>query len=183
MGLFDRFKEEKMPSDEELAKSMDAFNILCNTDINDIWSIFDVNSFMTAIDSWICKKCNDGESITALSGQERIIYNTRRLEAEIYNGGFSQYFYNSSGDGSNEVVASFEAIGAKKTAAICRKAICAFGQDLPSNRERREALLDKIFTDKISEILSECDNEFYEEVDDLETLNYQFIMKNKACFS
>lgn len=35
----------------------------------------------------------------------------------------------------------------------------------------------------MSQALSECDEEFYSQTDDLEKLNYQFIMKNKAGFS
>jgi len=54
---------------------------------------------------------------------------------------------------------------------------------IPASWEERQTKLEDIITDKVSEILSECDNEFYECSDNLTELNYQFILtrgKNKS---
>lgn len=64
-----------------------------------------------------------------------------------------------------------------------KKAVGVFGENLPADRTQRREFLDRTFTDEMSQVLSECDEEFYSQTDDLEKLNYQFIMKNKAGFS
>ena len=183
MGLFGRFRKRKMPSEKEFAKAYESFQKLCDTDIHDIWNIKNTNHFMTAMNSWICKKCGGGSQMQLLSDQERVIYFTFQLEAEVNNGGFYQFFYNAYGDISADLVASFEAIGAEQTAGICKKAVGVFDENLPADRTQRREFLDRTFTDEMSQVLSECDEEFYSQTDDLEKLNYQFIMKNKAGFS
>jgi len=58
-------------------------------------------------------------------------------ESEVNNGGFSQYFLNSSGETAGFVVEALETIGAPNTADICRRAIAiAFPDELPSDSVR-----------------------------------------------
>ena len=121
--------------------------------------------------------------MSVLSKEERIFYITQILEMEVNNGGFSQFFYNSSGDFSNELVGAFTAIGANATAAICQKAISAFGRDIPVDRNEREEMLDELEIDVIDEILEECDSAFCDYEDDLNQLNYNFVIKNKESFT
>ena len=66
-------------------------------DINDIWTLENRNDFVIAMNSRICKKCANGDNIDALSNPERVFYITQQCETEVNNGGFSQYFFNSSG--------------------------------------------------------------------------------------
>ena len=54
------------------------------------------------------------------------------VEAEVNNGGFSQYFWNSSNESAHFVVQALEMIGAPQTASICHRAVAAaFPQGLP----------------------------------------------------
>ena len=127
----------------------------------------------------LCRKCNYGENTRALNEHERVIYVTQLLEAEVNNGGFDQFFRNSSGNHSNEIVSAFKQIGALKTAAICEKAISLFPKPVPATQEERGQLL----TDEADVILDECDEEFYHSEENLESLNNQYIMEHKAWFS
>ena len=43
-------------------------------------------------------------------------------------------------------------------------------------------MLDELESDEIDEILEECDSDFYNYEDNLNELNYNFIMKNKEHF-
>lgn len=183
MSIFEKFKKKKMPSRQELEASQREFKRIWEANIDEIWGIKDRNSFVIAMNGWICRKCNYGESIALLSPQERIFYVVQGLEAEVNNGGFSQFFFNSSGDFANELVDSFIAIGAEKTANICKKAMDSFGCAIPVNKNDRESFLDYTINDEINRILEECDNEFYRYSDNLEELNYEFIMKHKSCFN
>lgn len=151
--------------------------------MDQIWKIEDPNDFMIALSDHIAQKCQYGEDMSVLSAPERTIFITQSLEMEVNNGGFSQFFYNSSGDFSGELAAAFTAIGADKTAAICQQAISAFGQELPSDREARIGMLDDCESDDLDEALEECDNAFYEYQDDLNTLNYTYVLNHKESFT
>ena len=169
MGLFDMFKKK-----DKVVKG--------NDNMEHIWNLTDTNDFVVAMTEHLDNKTQYGEDMSALSEAERIFYITQTLEMEVNNGGFSQFFYNSSGNFSNELVGAFTAIGANATAAICQKAISAFGRDIPVDRDEREEMLDELESDEFDEILEECDNAFYDYEDNLNELNYNFVMKNKEFF-
>lgn len=154
-----------------------------DTSMEHIWNLTDTNDFVIAMTEHLNEKTQYGEDMSVLSDAERIFYITQTLEMEVNNGGFSQFFYNSSGDFSNELVGAFTAIGANTTAAICQKAIDAFGRDIPVDRDERQEMLDELESDELDEILEECDDAFFAYEDDLNELNYNFAMKNKEQFS
>ena len=147
-----------------------------------IWSITDKNDFIIEMMEHLNNKTQYGENLSVLSYAERVFFITQTLETEVNNGGFSQFFYNDGGRFANEVVSAFTAIGADKTASICQKAINAFGCDIPSARDERIDLLEKMEEDGIDETFDECDDVFYEYEDDLTKLNYDFVIKNKEQF-
>ncbi len=173
----------KLKLEKQIKKSVKDFNVLWESNIDTIWSISDKNKFLIAMNGWLCRKCNYGEDIGKLSDEERVFYFNTQLESEVNNGGFSQFFYNSSGDFANETLNSLNAIGAVQTASIYKKALLALGSVLPKDRDKREELLDKILTDAVGEILNECDAEFFQYTDNLEALNYQYIINNKEKFT
>ena len=154
-----------------------------NDNMERIWNLTDTNDFVVAMTEYLDNKTNYGEDMSVLSEAERIFYITQTLEMEVNNGGFSQFFYNSGGNFSNELVGAFTAIGANATAAICQKAISAFGCDIPVDRDEREDMLDELESDEIEEILEECDRAFFDYEDNLNDLNYNFVMKNKEFFT
>lgn len=131
----------------------------------------------------LCSLCDYGENVGVLNEYERTIFVTQELESEVNNGGFAQFFDNSSGQFAGEIVQAFTAIGAVKTAEICRKAVAAFPQALPVDWEERRALLDEIADDEVDEILSACDDAFYEYEEDLEALNAAYIRTHWEHFS
>lgn len=137
------------------------------------------NNFVVAMCSAVCKKCDYGNGIEKLNEHERVFYVTQILEMEVNNGGFSQFFCNSSGNFSNELVGSFTKIGAFKTAEICKKALAVFNCNVPADRDERNELFDSLDCDDVFE---ECDDEFYEYEDNLTELNYTYIMEHRAFF-
>lgn len=162
---------------------MSKFDSLSDLSIDVIWSIGDKTNFINAMYDWLCKKCEDGDQIEELSDAEKIFYMNTVLEVEVNNGGFSQYFFNSSGDFANETLHSLYAIGAVHTANIYTTVLKVVGGVLPKDRSERQDLLEELVTDIVEEQLNECDAAFYEYVDDLGELNYQYIMKNKEQFT
>lgn len=113
------------------------------------------------------------ESKTGLSGlapKEQVFFLVWSLEAEINNGGFNQFFFNSSGDHAAATAEALRAIGATKTAAIVDGAISVFGAEGPSqNRAQRQQQL-TLFSDEQQERLSELDTNFYVYPDNLSEL-------------
>ena len=151
--------------------------------MENIWELTDANDFVIALLEHLENKTQYGDDMSCLSEAERIFYITQSLEMEVNNGGFSQFFYNSSGSFSNELVSAFTAIGANATAAICQKAISAFGREIPVDRDERQDMLDELECEEIDEILEECDDAFYDYEDNLNDLNYHFVIKNKESFT
>lgn len=179
MGLFskkDKSEKSKNSKDEDY---LSAFQKLWSLDIEEIWKLTDVNSFITAMNGWISRKCDYGNSIEKLSSSELTVYHTMQLQSEVNNGGFSQYFFNAFGNISEELVPSFKSIGANGTAAICQRALDALGCELPSDREQRRKVLDNLLTDKVNAVLDEYDKEFYAGNENLEKLTYEFLIKNR----
>jgi hypothetical protein len=64
------------------------------------------------------------------------------VESEVMNGGFSQYFLNSSCETAGFVIEAMDQIGAERTASICRRAIeTAFPEGCRPIPKRSAALL------------------------------------------
>lgn len=151
--------------------------------LNEIWAISDVNSLIIELSDYISEKCDYGDNMDALSGPERVFYITQQLEMEVNNGGFSQFFYNSAGDFSGELAACFHAIGAPRTAAICENALNAFGREVPADRDERQDMMDELESDELDEALEACDDDFYAYEEDLNALNYAYVLKHKSDFT
>ncbi len=152
-------------------------------DPGDIWAYDDPNEFIIAIVTHLLQKTQHGQDLSVLSPAERIVFITQILEMEVNNGGFDQYFLNSSGDCSNEVVSAFRAIGANATAEICQKAVSAFGREIPVDRSERQEMMDESRSEEIDEILHECDLAFYDYQDDLLGLTYRYILEHREQFN
>ena len=104
------------------------------------------------------------------------------MEREINNGGFSQYFFNSSGNYAHETVRSLKLIVANKTADILQKAIDQFPNKLvPKDRDERQKVLDQI-GEESNAIWNGLDQKFYAYEDDLNTLNLEYVKQNISEF-
>ena len=92
------------------------------------------------------------------------------LKAEVDNGGFDQFFFNSAGDRTGETIEALSAIGAHHTASIFRRAAAKFPGGLPPEDlfTRQRLLLDRVSPD--SDAFSEEDAAFLEHREDLEAL-------------
>ena len=93
----------------------------------------------------------------ALSNPERVFLCVWDLEAEVNNGGFSQFFDNSAGDYAAETPGALKTIGAAGMADLVERAMAVFGAaGPPTDREKRfEAI----------EALPESEKERWEELD------------------
>ena len=106
---------------------------------------------------------------------QRVFTAIWELEADVNDGGFHQYFYNSSGDSSVGVLEALRTIGARKAERIVRDAINAFpGGPPPADCETRQARLE-VDDEKAMARWEELDQEFLAYPDNLTELLYAFV--------
>lgn len=151
-------------------------------DIENLLSSADINGSIIEFDNYIGELCSYGDKIDKLTEQQKQFYYNQCLEREINNGGFSQYFFNSSGDFANNTIQSLLIIGANKTADILQNAIDQFPNgNVPEDRIERQEILEQI-QEKADLVWEELDQKFFTYEDDLNKLNIEFIRKNKNKF-
>lgn len=150
--------------------------------LDELLSSDDTTKSIIELDNFICKLCEYGENLNILSEPQRNFYFNQNLEKEINNGGFDQYFINSSGENADETVKSLKLIGANHTAELLQKAIDQFpGKTVPKDWDNRNEQVRKIEKTAMA-IWEVLDQAFYEYVDDLNTLNIEYVRLNKEYF-
>ena len=89
------------------------------------------------------------------------------LEAEVNNGGFDQFFFNSAGNEASEILEALDAVGATRTAEIVRRACSRFAGGMPPKgwTDRQEELTERVSPD--SDAFDTEDEEFFAYEDDL----------------
>jgi hypothetical protein len=86
-------------------------------------------------------------------------------QSEVCNGGFHQFFSNSTGVLAPEALAGFQALGLREWASLLREAMNSFGATYPRDREQRQRLLSQPVKGKRREEwdpFSSLDDRFYE---------------------
>lgn len=152
------------------------------SNLDSLLSADDTNSSIIELDDFIGELCDFGDDYDKLTEPQKLFYLNQNLEREINNGGFNQYFCNSSGDNAHETILSLKAIGADKTADILQKAIEQFpDKKVPKDRDERNEIVEQI-EEVADEVWDELDQIFYKYEDDLNTLNIEYVKKNKEFF-
>jgi hypothetical protein len=115
-----------------------------------------------------------------LPENEKLYFAVCCLNGEVFNGGFYQYFSNSSSDYYTYAVEGLKALGATKCLAILEEAKNAVfnGMDVPKDWSVRNSLLpelsDDVEEDEVLRKLDTVDARFYEDPDSLFDLLQQF---------
>ncbi len=94
-----------------------------------------------------------------LSDEERIVLAVENLEREVNNGGYSQFFVNSSVRYAPVIVDALVRIGCPVTAKITEEAIQALGLDSLSPEAAEQAA--NAADDSLNEALDGCDQRYY----------------------
>lgn len=151
-------------------------------DLERLLSSSDINGSIIELDNYICELCSYGDDMDKVTEEQKLFYYNQSLEREMNNGGFNQYFFNSSSDFALKTIQSLQAIGANKTANILQKAIDQFpNSNVPEERTERQVVLEQI--QEVAELVWEqLDQKFFRYEDNLNQLNIEFIRKNKDKF-
>jgi hypothetical protein len=117
-----------------------------------------------------------------LTEAEKVFVCIWGLEGEVNNGGFEQYYFNTSGDHALDAVKSLQAIGANHTATLVSRANGLFGPSGPSHdRDIRWRQLDA-FSESARNQLAQFDEEFFEYKGNLKQLLSAFVQKHSLEF-
>ena len=141
----------------------------CNQNRDKIWQKEDADLFDTLYDD-LLKKSDYGDKKEDLSDGEKGFLSMVLLEAEVNNGGFDQFFFNTNDEWNDLLVSSAQAIKAFDIAQICEKAL-----KIKAEFEGPE--------EGWIEQLDECDEAFYKSRDDIDFLCVQYARDHKEQFN
>jgi hypothetical protein len=138
-----------------------------------------MESYLQALDAAVEGRLAEVPRET-LSISERVFASVWDLEAEVNNGGFSQYFCNSSGEHALDCPNALRAIGATHAAQIAQAALDVVGMDIPwTDDKMRRAAISKIGPAKDG-ALDALDTQFHTYPDDLTQLLFDYCVANKS---
>jgi Domain of unknown function (DUF4375) len=122
------------------------------------------------------------EDFAAQSAPQKVFSAIWAVESEVNNGGFSQFFFNSSCETAGFVAEALETIGAPRTAGICRRAVtAAFPDGLPADPEEISSAASD-FSDETEAELDKLDREFYQYPHNLTELLFAFVSSHPGEF-
>lgn len=149
--------------------------------IDDVLANDDPTSFAIALSNLVFPRW-DRDGFRALTPPEQVAYCVDALEREVNNGGFQQFFWNSSGDTAVETLRALEALGATEAARLVTRALAVFPDARPpADREARIALLETLPAEATA-TWSDLDDAFYRYPDDLTALMREYVRANRDGF-
>ena len=137
----------------------------------------DIENYLIGISDQLCPLSWDG-GFANLSKAEQVFVAVWELEAEINNGGFSQYYWNSAGDQGALVPDALETIGAPTMAGIVRRTNALFPNGPSADRDEREAFLSSAGSE-LDEQFDSLTDEFCAYPENLSTLLNDFVLANR----
>lgn len=102
------------------------------------------NPWKTVGDVFLKLISRAANSPSAMSDADWVVYRVWSLLGEVSNGGFDQYFFNSSGGQALPTLDALKAIGDTKAAAVLEKALKVFSEPPSPDRDRRWEQLDHL---------------------------------------
>ena len=118
--------------------------------IDPVWELVSIYDGVAAFDREYSK----------LDHRQQVLLATHWAHAELQNGGFEQFFSNSTGLLAPQAEAGFRALGMPNTAAAIADAIALFGNRYPRDRNERDEVLDALIPD------DEPEPEVFEDLED-----------------
>jgi hypothetical protein len=150
--------------------------------IDEVLAKEDNTAFAVALSDLVFPRY-DRDGFASLTPAEQVALCVDDLDREVNNGGFDQFFWNSSGDHAHETLRALETIGALQAAQIVREAIACFpAAVVPVDRDERTDVVMPKLPQSVRETWSALDGRFYEYPDDLAALMRRYVVANRAGF-
>jgi hypothetical protein len=113
-----------------------------------------------------------------LTAEERIILAIEALEREVNNGGYGQFFVNSSREYAPIIVDALRRISCPKTAEITQNALKIVQKTPMSEEEIENGTWEE--NEERQDALGECDSHYFERPENIEESLFAFIKANRA---
>ena len=126
----------------------------------------------------------EAEILATMPAGIRALYVTSGVEDEVNNGGFNQYYWNSTGQFADQAVAAFEFFGAHQYAELMQEANRIHAAEEAEIAKFKEQGTMQAFSDsyKVSK-LGPLDERFYKLEENLSALRVAKIRADPASFS
>ena len=122
------------------------------------------------------------KGLASFTRGERLVYAIEGMVREVNNGGWNQFFFNSSGALAFDLVPALEAVGSKENLSIAQRALKIFGKPASLSEEERSKQLAKVTKDGENNPWEALEGEFYQNPEDLDGMIVEFIARNQAEF-
>lgn len=106
-------------------------------------------------------KRDEREIVKTLTSGQRAIYVTWTVEAEVNNGGFNQFYFNSSGQLADMGEDAFKTIGANKFADLVRQANLIYDEIKEDLKKYNDGTTDSFSKSYEENPLNDLDDRFY----------------------
>jgi len=121
--------------------------------------------------------------VLSLPSAFRTVYLSWLVEAEVLNGGFNQYFWNSSSDFADLTPAALTEIGSPEAARIMRQAIATANAEWPiTSRFREEGTVEAFIESYQHTRLNDYDDPFATLAEQFSALRLRYIRANEQAF-
>ena len=176
---------------EQLAKSVEAFkNRPIHKELTEktIDTTSDDNLLQVVFDNLSEKQPTDYEkeyeTVISWNKSRQAIYMIWALEAEVNNGGYNQFYFNSSGQFYKHLPEALRLVGAKKFADLTEKANKIFEKENEKITKYQDGTIEGFSKSYEDNPLNDFDTEFYElyQTENLQQIQIDYIRKHKPEF-
>lgn len=124
------------------------------------------------------------ETIMGWNKSRQAIYMIWVLEAEVNNGGYNQFYFNSSGQFTTHLSESLRLVGANKFAELTKRADDTFEKENPKITQHQDGRLEGFSKSYDDNALNKFDDEFYNlyKTENLQQTQIEYIRANKKEF-
>ncbi|MBB1643026.1 DUF4375 domain-containing protein [Sphingobacterium sp. UME9] len=125
------------------------------------------------------------EIVLSWNKSRQAIYMISRLEAEVNNGGYNQFYFNSSGQFAAALPEALKLVGATKFADLTERANSTFEKEKSKITEDQDGTVEGFSKSYENNPLNKFDEEFYKlnDVENLQKIQVDYIRKNKKEFT
>lgn len=184
--------KSKSPSNKEFENSMDKFKnrpihiklteeIIDSTKDEDLLQLIFDNLSENLPDNYD----KEFEFVTSWNKSRQAIYVIWLLETEVNNGGFNQFYFNSSGEFAELIPDALKLVGANNFADLMNRANSTYKSEYDKITEDQDGTLDGFSKSYKNNPLNKYDDEFYElyENENLNDLQIKYIRSHKYDFT
>ena len=177
---------------EQLANSVEAFkNRPIHKELTEqiIDTTADENLLQVVFDNLSEKQTTDYEkeyeTVMSWNKSRQAIYMIWALEAEVNNGGYNQFYSNSSGQFYKHLSDALKLVGANKFADLTKRANETFEKENPKITQHQDGTLEGFSKSYDDNPLNKFDDEFYDlyKTENLQQVQVDFIRKHKTEFT